>query len=543
MLSCVSATIDPGNVCQSTIAFQTCVPGPNNNPCIPGTNAILAETPQQLNEYTLASVDPVEGLTNFNVNYNVSNVDQVYLPVAMEPMVFADRSQNNATNTPGYLGTTLEVKVVRKRLMDFTGATGDVHDPRNPKNWPIYTVQKTDRELTYPMAGIRVPGANNVFIFLAQPTSKTLIPSPKCAAPECIPTMSNGPVWSGTTIVDGMISQWMTCTLFPTTENCPQSGLYSVVNSTFQTNYGQYYAKCGSSFPAWIAPVTNNPPLPNLYAFLQYVYGWVPFNVSCGGIDLPIGTIPMQYIRLSDNFQMVRGTPPAMGQAIFNPYAQLIHGAPDGTPKVHFGLDAAAYAYSIDDGSSFLSKPGVGLIFAVGGEMGLPNPTQFIFPPPLDPTTDIQVILGATTPLNRPAWVAYDLCVDQTLPPAAPSRAFMVPSPTDADGGQRFYVPTDVPTIWRDPCYLTISDAANKVYQIEVLKTLPWTEFNPLGNGTGFDLTVMACPTPKVPPNYTAVMGTQTTTPPIDRNNWCGAANEIANPALRFELDLPTSNP
>jgi hypothetical protein len=360
--------------------------------------------------------------------------------------------------------------------------------------------------------------------------------------------MSNGP-WSGTTIVDGMIKQWMTCTLMPTTKNCPQSALYAVVNSTFQANYADLYAKCGSSFPAWLAPVpNNNPPLPNLYAFLQFVYGWVPFNVTCGGIDLPTGQIPMQYIRLSDNFQMVRGTPPAMGQAIFNPYAQLIHGSPTGTPPVSFGLDAAAYAYSIDDGSSFLSKPGVGLIFAIGGKVGLPNPAQFIFPPPLDPMTDIQVILGATTLQNRPTWIAYSLCVDQTLPPAAPSILFMQPSPTDPDGIQRFSIPTDEPRILKSPCYVTISDAANKVYQFEVTRDLPWPAFNNIENKGGFQIGIMACPTPKVPANYTPVAGTQTTTPPIDRNNWCGGTNEVSNPigtptnAQRFELDTPPSN-
>jgi hypothetical protein len=68
----------------------------------------------------------------FLVNYNVSNVDQVYLPIAIEPMVHADRERNNATNTIGYLGTTLRVKEIRERLMTFTGATGSVHDPENP---------------------------------------------------------------------------------------------------------------------------------------------------------------------------------------------------------------------------------------------------------------------------------------------------------------------------------------------------------------------------------------------------------------------------
>jgi hypothetical protein len=499
-----------------------------------------------LNEYTLASVDPVEGLTNWNVNYNVSNVDQVYLPIAIEPMVNADRSKNNPTNTIGYLGTTLKVGVVRERLMDFTGATGSSHDPQNPTMWPIYTVQTdpTNGELLYPMAGIRVPGAANVFNFLAQPSGKTLTPSPNCAAPGCIPTMSNKN-WTGTKLIDGMIAQWMTCTVSPTsacrTEEIP---LYADVNQTFQTDYAEYLAKCGSMFPPWLAPVpSSNPPLPNLYAFLQFVYGWVPFNVACGGIDLPTGTIPREYIRLQDNFQEERGVPPAEGQAIFNPYAQLIHASPGGSPvspPVPFGLNAAAYAYSIDDQSSFLSQPGVGLIFAVGGEVGLPNPTKHIFPPPLDPEHDIQIVLGAPNPVGRAAWAMYAICPAD--PNAVPTTSFPSPS-TDPDGGQRFSVPTNVPKIWRDPCYLTISDAANKVYQIKVTKKLPWPPFNSTGMGTGFDRTVMTCPTPMVP-GYTNVPGN-----PNDKNNWCGATFEVSNPigtrtnALRFELDTRPPNP
>ena len=204
----------------------------------------------------------------------------------------------------------------------------------------------------------------------------------------------------------------------------------------------------GPSFPKWLAPVPSTN-LPNLYAFLQFVYGWGPFNVACGGIDLPTGKIPREYIRLQDNFQEERGVPPAMGQAIFNPYAQLVHAAP---PSVSFGLDSATYAYSIDDQSSFLSQPGVGLIFAVGGGVGLRNPTKYIFPPPYDPEHDILLVLGPPDPQMRPPWQAYALCPAD--PNAVPTIKFPQPS-TDPGGGQRFSVPTDNPKIWRKPCYLT----------------------------------------------------------------------------------------
>ena len=268
------------------------------------------------------------------------------------------------------------------------------------------------------MAGIRVPGAANVFTFLAQP-DKTLTPSPTKDS-------------TGTALVDGMVAQWMACTGPSPSDTCrsEELPLYKAVNDTFQNNYAQYKAICGSGIPGWLAPVGNN--LPSLYAFLQFVHGWVPFqSFGCALTELPVGMIPREYIRLEDNFQEVRGLSPAKGQQIFNPYAQLVHAAPNGKPPVPYGLDAATYAYSIDDQSSFLSQPGVGLIFAVGGEDGLPNPHKHIFPPPLDPENDIQVILGPPDPQNRPAWQAYALCPED--PNAVPTITFPTrrPIPTE----------------------------------------------------------------------------------------------------------------
>ena len=131
--------------------------------------------------------------------------------------------------------------------MAFPGATGSLNDPQNPTMWPIDTVQKDGGELRYPMAGRRVPGAVNVFNFLAQPDNKALTPSPNCAAPGCIPTMSNSN-WTGTALVDGMIAQWMACTVSPTPAcRLEERPFYADVNQAFQTNYAQYFAQCGPS--------------------------------------------------------------------------------------------------------------------------------------------------------------------------------------------------------------------------------------------------------------------------------------------------------
>jgi hypothetical protein len=92
-------------------------------------------------------------------------------------------------------------------------------------------------------------------------------------------------------------------------------------------------------------------------ALLQFVYGWVPFNVACTG-DLSVFDLPtvdqgnrtaLDYIYLQYNYKNS-----ALSEAQwFNPYTHLIHAAPaDG------GLAASAYAFSIDDQASFVSNSG-----------------------------------------------------------------------------------------------------------------------------------------------------------------------------------------
>jgi hypothetical protein len=82
--------------------------------------------PFQLQEYTFASavgppLDPRPAKIQVKwVNYNVSSLDSVYLPVAMGPL-----------NNPDvqYVGSTQSVADFRKQLAAF-GENGD--------NWPIY---------------------------------------------------------------------------------------------------------------------------------------------------------------------------------------------------------------------------------------------------------------------------------------------------------------------------------------------------------------------------------------------------------------------
>jgi hypothetical protein len=543
---------NPG-ACTSTSAFVSCaLANPDQpNSCVPGSNAIADATPQQLNEYTFGDANLKLGLIDFNVNYNVSNVDQVYLPVAIEPIVY-----NPQTPTVGYLGSILGVVTYRKRLGLFTGAG---YPPTNPTNWPIYKVQLDNmNKPLYPNAGIRVPGANVTFLNLASPAGSDLnFPTGgTCVAPGCNPGPSNGPTYTGATLVDGMISQWLAC-VQSQSASCPQYRLYLDVDAAFRVSYQKCY-NSATNLPPYLQPAAGNsvypnpPGYPNLYAYLQFVYGWVPFNAGCPQIDLPVGQLPREYITLQDNFQQIRGQGPFTGQQRFNPYAQLIHGSPNSTnsknPSVPFGLESVAYAYSIDDQSSFLNLGALGLIVDIGGSTDLPNKTPYIFPPPADPSTDIQINLGSTVPQNRPAWVAYKICGGPNDPPTQIFPA----NPPSPNGDQTFWVPTDDPTIFKTPCYVTVSDASSHVYQIQVLKPVPWPNYTPPQQPViKFDPTVMTCPKPANSiPGYITVPSDPTN--PNILGNWCGQINELSiqqgstgpnnTPGPQFILSTPPSN-
>jgi hypothetical protein len=118
-------------------------PGPSCNSGCSSVNVFSSNTglplndPFQLTEYTFADV--VTSLTvpypidRTHVDYDYSGVDQIYLPVAMEPF---------GSSLVGYTGTVVDLSTFRTDINTFIGDTG----------WPLYA------GLPFP----RVPGAYNV---------------------------------------------------------------------------------------------------------------------------------------------------------------------------------------------------------------------------------------------------------------------------------------------------------------------------------------------------------------------------------------------
>jgi hypothetical protein len=277
--------------------------------------------------------------------------------------------------------------------------------------------------------------------------------------------------------------------------------------------------------PDYLKPKSGVAPnqRPTLTTYLRYVHGWVPFNNACPGVpELPtIATsrATREYIHLQYNYEKHDDE-----KRWFNPYTHLGHAR-----KAQGGLNANAYAFSIDDQSSFQSNGGGstpgGLIIAVGGPKGLVNGTQM--PPPIpdpEPRWDFQVDLGGAKE-DVVRWSKYGLCSN---------RATSVFPPKASDSFSLGIDPADRQVTNNRPCPITLEDTAGKKYRIVIKKARAPGEENPpkaiwpTWNGDGqdgpFDPTVVSCPEVAgfVPPDQ-----------------WCNFAKEFAVPTGETIAGIP----
>jgi hypothetical protein len=412
------------------------------------TLAFPSSIPFQLVEYTFADVGTPAGgkpfIIDLNVGYNVSYLDQIYLPVALAPCR-TEPCNNPDPSAVGYLGTIQGVKDFRSTLTKFS----------NTEGWPRYNDPLDDAQ------NPRLPGAYNVLVDRVNVVEKHQ------------PSQFTAPGVS----VKNMIDQWQICTsdvANPT--NCPQYATYQEIDSYFKANYDLY--RRANSMDC---PPSADYPIPTTLTplnIMPYVYGWVQFNSGCPPAFNALLTSPgpkkafdqalFDYVHLLQyNYRSAK-----IKQQFFNPFVDLVHGQ----------LEANGYAFSVDDAVSFQNHPGEGLIIAIGGASGLPN-GQPIVPPP-DFTTDFLVSLGDSKAQNRPLWKSYGICKDS-------ADAAFPPLPPDAK--------VDTPQIIVDtaafqispsnPCTITITDASNSKYSFTIHMPVPW----PSHSGTGFDTQVMTC--------------------------------------------------
>jgi len=321
-----------------------------------GKGDLPANDPAQLTEYTLGGIDEKQSPIGFlpeKVDYDISYVDQVYLPIAMEAL-------NNFFI--GWIGTTQDVGAFRSGMQTFL-------DSATYPGWPTYIDSEGKPFL-------RIPSTGTIYA-----SESGANPSPDLTAP--------GESFNATT------RYWKNCTDGGSEKECVW---VRNVEALWLANYASYRA-------AWTDAKCNGvlPEKPDVdKVLLPHVYGWAAFNetpppAKCEkAIENAIYDTPgygKTYQKIAQEYKNLQYETPG---GVFNPYVQLVHFKPY--------LDMTnAYSFSIDDAVGNMDTIGDGLIIAIGGVRGLPNSDKF------DETRNVQVTVGAKAP-NAPDWNEYGFC-------------------------------------------------------------------------------------------------------------------------------------
>ncbi|TAN09157.1 MAG: hypothetical protein EPN34_15120 [Burkholderiaceae bacterium] len=455
---------DPVDVSLTTLPAGVSCLAQGNTPCTLTTYSNSAGEPKeplyaQLTEFTFGTIPApisqpgVPLLRPPLVGYNISYVDQVYLPVAMEP-----------AGNPyiGYSGSTVDLPTFAAKLKSF------VTDPNSFGNdWTVYN-----------MSELRLPATYNSFVqqgALADANQADIpVPWPGQANPPllttvgCIesPTTCGSPPQQAGKAVQRLNNLWASCVSWDpadgapaATETCP-AAMHSdmqLIYAFFKQNYQSYESDYNGPGCARTAPQV---PF-NYTTVLRHVYGWVPYNENCGNAGLN---------PLADTTVTVNGTTWTHAQVqsmyiedlqynyrtqtdpnfIFNPYVKLIHE----------DLDMNAYGFSVDDAVGFMQEDGSGLIYTVGGPSGLPNEGKFSY------QGGFSVVLGPPAgyaDTDKPYLKSYGVCVYNAAKSNCDTvKQDMTLSQAEQISGFR------VGTVASYPIRVSLTDVDNNVYSFDV---------------------------------------------------------------------------
>lgn len=329
--------------------------------------------PAQFTEYTLGAIDLTTDpytLNVKNVDYDVSYVDNVYLPVAMEPY-----------NNPvvGWIGTIQKIDPFKTAIRKFLAAPAF-------SGWPQYVDNEGETIL-------KIPSALHIMLDQAN-----LTPAPPWAPIETMKTL------------------WRHCTAEGTEPICDN---IRGVRDLFEANYTNYSNNYRTAFSGACDQTKNpDPSMPDEEAMLAHVYAWTPFNANCTAQTNLLEHTPGYQDNAQLNYQSVKSTFDALNNwpsGEFNPYVQLIH-----DPQY---LNAQyVYAYSVDDAVGNMQTTGEGLIIAIAGTDGFPNPNPATLPihvpfgwAAADAVRFVQYGICSTTPDQNvnPTFTSFDLSANQ----------------------------------------------------------------------------------------------------------------------------------
>jgi hypothetical protein len=340
------------------------------------------------------------------VNYNVSSLDSVFMPVAMGPL---DTTDPQNFPVAKWVGSDKLVSQVREVIGNFSD---------NGKNWPFFipiyfdskvhdgfpsstskacsVLVKFTTDYAFPPYSLPViPGTFNLLLKSwvgAKDSGADFPPTPpdvssnpndwgvqydshKCS-PSPPPIYKNPPALGdqGNHIVD----LWRLCL-----NRNDRSKTCQYINDTVALFKKSYTKNCASrKSPPWQFSGNGRDEV-TPWQLMTAVYGWVPVSYDqCGGFDLKLTAeaekidfkgLQQNYCKLQYNYLS------APSKFVFNPYTQFIHGKFNSI-KPHPALGSTAYAFSIDDALAFIHRPSTGAIMAIGGTNGLVNKEGFKIP-------------------------------------------------------------------------------------------------------------------------------------------------------------------
>jgi hypothetical protein len=388
-------------------------------------NSIPNSDPQQLVEYTLGaqpinpdsgSAQPARLWVPNNVDYDISYVNYVYMPAAIEPY---------GNPLIGWIGSPITI-------VDFNSSVTNWYGSSLGADWPLY------KDAGGAVIPNKIPSALEIFLNTAAfDNTSVFLPAPAKSAP-----------------IASMVTEWEDCVNKNGTDTiCP---LIRSVTDLMNASYTNYYNTWQNDRATW----TNNwqctgvPVAKTEQLLLSHLYGWTPFLENCKNTgvnqlyDTPGYNDPSQAV----NYQTVKAQFDQLQYWVnvlkgdygkFDPYVALVHG-----PNY---LNAPyTYAYSVDDAVGNMQTDGTGLIIGVAGLENLPNPDH------------------ATPNVNFP--FGYSSSYDGGINFAQYGRCTTTPDTPTVSYFTSFAVPEGIQNTASsvENCTISMADSRGRLYQFKL---------------------------------------------------------------------------
>jgi hypothetical protein len=354
---------------------------------------ITSDAPSQLLEFTIRDPSVPVPNTTESFDYDVSYLDALYLPVALEAVGGTDSSGKETQF--GYVGTTLTLDKFENSVKAFAGGKLLKGYLGSGKDWPRYYLSNPTSP-TNPSDLVKIPGGDNVFAESTNASSYDVLHSNLTSSQLTKFLPSTGDNYA----VDAIANLWFSWAEYYQKNNPgvqPTPVLQMLMD---QPNLNTFPIKTDPNKPEDLARakalsqivwdvmndfstdpnLSPSSPLLPTSQLLQFILG---DNVR----DLP-GQSPQQAQEITDMVSLLmRGIPnnsynkslwyPAPGDPKsdgvakynLNPFVWFVH-----DPNNWDGQRIYAYAYSVDDEFGNILVPNTSqLLVTIGGPNGLEN--------------------------------------------------------------------------------------------------------------------------------------------------------------------------